>query len=197
MKPIARLKWRYVLASALAMAVACVGLVHWQTSRALRVARQEVLSAGELRFTVRPVAPVTSNFEWTSAPASFSGAALFKGQFFLCGASGLFEYDARGSLVKHYRSGQELPPAALLRMTTGVLRDSREPELLIVTASEGVLAFNGTDFRQILPAEPDVRTITSILPLGSGQLLLGTRKRGVLVDDGQQLLVLHPTLAAL
>ncbi len=82
-------------------------------------------------------------------------------------------------------------------MTTGVLKDSREPELLIVTAGEGVLAFNGTDFRQILPTEPDARTITSILPLGSGQLLLGTRKRGVLVYDGQKLRVFHPTLAAL
>ncbi len=108
MKAVARLKWRFGIGSVLAVAVACVGLVHWQTSRALRVARQEVLSAEDLRFTVRPLAPVPSNFEWISAPASFSGAALFKGQFFLCGASGLFEYDARGSLVKHYRSGQEL-----------------------------------------------------------------------------------------
>lgn len=197
MKAFAGLKWRYVLASGLAIAVACVGLVHWQTSRALRVARQEVRSAGELGFTVRPLAPVTGNFEWISAPASFSGAAVFKGQFFLCGASGLFEYDRRGVLVRHYRSGQELPPTALLRMTTGVLKDSREPELLIVTAEEGVLAFNGTDFRQILPAEPDVRTITSILPLDAGQLLVGTRKSGVLVYDGQTLHVFHPTLAAL
>src|SRR5712692_5807318 len=197
MKVFAGLKWRYVLASGLAIAVACVGLVHWQTTRALRVARQEVQSAGELRFTVRPLSPATSNFEWISAPASFSGATVFKGQFFLCGTSGLFEYDSRGVLVKHYRSGQELPPTALLRMTTGVLKDSREPELLIVTAGEGVLAFNGADFRQILPAEPDARTITSILLLGSGQLLVGTRKRGVLVYDGQTLRAFHPTLAAL
>src|SRR5258708_30718592 len=196
-KAFAELKWRYVLASGLAIAVACVGLVHWQTSRALRAARQEVQSAGELRFTVRALAPVTSNFEWISAPASFSGAAMFKGQFFLCGASGLFEYDSRGVLVKYYRSGQELPSAALLRMTTGVLKDSREPELLIVTAGEGVLAFNGTDFRQSLPHEPDACTMTSILPLGSGQLLLGTRKRGVLVYGGQKLRVFHPTVAAL
>jgi hypothetical protein len=197
MKAFAGLKWRYVLACGLAMAGACAGLVHWQASRALRVARQEVQSAGKLRFTVRPLATITSNFEWISAPASFSGAAVFKGQFFLCGASGLFEYDSRGVLVKHYRSGQELPPTALLRVATGVMKDSREPELLIVTAGEGVLAFNGTDFRQILPAEPDARTITSVLPLGSGQLLLGTRKRGVLVYDGQTLRVFHPTLAAL
>src|SRR5260370_28190895 len=53
------------------------------------------------------------------------------------------------------------------------------------------------DFRQILPAEPDNRTITSILPLGTGQLLLGTGERGVLVYDGQKLRVFHPTLAAL
>ncbi len=197
MKTFTRLRWRYVVASALVLAVLCIGVVHWQTGRALRAARQEVRSAGELSFTVRSLTPITSSFEWISAPASFSGAAVFRGRFFACGASGLFEYDERGALVKHYRPGKELPPTFLVRMTKGVLRDSHEPELLIVTAGDGVLAFNGTDFRQILPADSDVRAITSILPTGSGQLLIGTRKRGVVAYDGQKLQVFHPTLAAL
>jgi hypothetical protein len=85
----------------------------------------------------------------------------------------------------------------LLRITTGVLRDAREPELLIATLSEGVLAFNGASFRQLFPADADARSITSLLPLSSGQLLIGTRKRGVLVYDGHSLQSFHPTLAAL
>ena len=190
-------KWRYVVAIVLLLALGSAGLVFWRAQQALRIATSEVQSQETLPFSVRKLVSLNSSFEWINAPEAFTGGAIFKGDFYLCGASGLFRYDNHGSLVKHYRPGQELPSTPLLRMTTGVLRDAREPELLIVTGTEGILAFNGEDFRQILPDRPDARSITSILPLGSGQLLIGTRKRGVLVYDGQKLQSFHPTLAAL
>ena len=84
-----------------------------------------------------------------------------------------------------------------LRLAPAVLADSREPELIIASASDGLLAFNGRTFRQILPANADARAITSILPAPSGHLLIGTKKRGVLVYDGKQITVLHPSLDAL
>src|ERR1051326_4981976 len=67
----------------------------------------------------------------------------------------------------------------------------------MVTAGEGILAFNATDFRQILPGRADSRSITAILPLSSGQLLIGTRNRGVLIYDGEKLTAFHPSLSAL
>ncbi len=197
MKSFVRLKWRYVVASVVLLALAGGTLVVWRTNRALKNATQEIRSSENLRFTVSSLAPVSSNFSWISAPAAFTGAASFKGEFFVCGASGLFEYDSRGALLKHYRPGQELPASPLLRMTTGVLKDARDRELLIVTSSAGVLAFNGSTFRQILPADADARSVTSILPLGSGDLLIGTRKRGLLVYDGEKLHAFHPTLSSL
>ncbi len=197
MKAFARLKWRYVIALALALAVGSVGLVYWQARRALQVATREVRVQDDLPFATARLTPVSSSFEWISAPAAFTGAAVYKGDFYLCGASGLFQYDAHGALLKHYRPGQDLPPAPLLRMASGVLKDSKEPELFLTTAGRGVLVFNGTDFRQFLPTAPELRTITSILPLSSGQLLIGTRKRGVLVYDGAKLKQFHPALAAL
>src|SRR5262249_51862251 len=160
-------------------------------------ARIEVQSRANLPFSVRKVVPVNSGFEWIGAPESFTGAVLFKGDFYLGGASGLFRYDSRGVLIKHYRPGQELPSTPLLRITSGVLDDTREPELLMVTASEGVLAFNGAEFRQILPKLADARSISSILPLRSGELLIGTRKRGVLAYDGKTLRAFHPSLTPL
>ncbi|HZS28325.1 MAG TPA: hypothetical protein VFB76_13930 [Candidatus Angelobacter sp.] len=190
-------KWRYLIATVLLLIFSSAGLVFWRAQRALRIATSEVQSQESLPFSVHKLVPLNSSFEWISAPEAFTGGAIFKGYFYLCGASGLFRYDNHGSLVKHYRPGQELPSTPLLRMTTGVLRDAREPELLIVTGAEGILAFNGEEFRQILPDHSDARSITSILPLGSGQLLIGTRKRGVLVYDGQKLQSFHPTLAAL
>jgi hypothetical protein len=197
MKVFLRLKWRYAVLAVVLLALGSTGLVFWRAQRAFRFATLEVQSHKSLRFSVRNLAPANSNFEWIDAPETFSGAAVFRGEFYLCGDSGLFRYDSRGTLIRHYRPGQDLPPTSLLRMSTGVLKDSREPELLIATLSEGVLAFNGADFRQLLPADSDARSITSLLPLSSGQLLIGTRKRGVLVYDGQSLQAYHPALAAL
>src|SRR6266700_7014482 len=84
MKAFRRLKWRYVIASVLLLALASTGLVYWKASRALRIATLEVRSAADLRFTVRNfnVAPAGGNFEWISAPAAFSGATVFKGKFY-------------------------------------------------------------------------------------------------------------------
>ena len=195
-----RLKWRWAVAVALflfLLGLGSAGLVFWRARRALRAAVTEVRSQQSLPFSVRKLVPVNSSFESLSAAEAFTGASFFKGDFYLCGASGLFRYDSHGTLLKRYRPGEDLPAAPLLRMTTGLLRDAKEPELLMVTASDGIVAFNGADFRQLLPASADARSITSILPLNSGQLLIGTRKRGVLVYDGQNLQVFHPSLAAL
>jgi hypothetical protein len=197
MKISTRLKWRYAVAIALLLALGSAGLVFWRAQRVVRLATLEVRSHETLRYSVRKLAPVASSFEWISSPETFSGAAVFKGEFYLCGASGLFRYDNHGSLIKHYRPGEDLPSTPLLRITTGVLKDAKEPELLIATQSEGVLAFNGANFRQLFPADADARSITSLLPLSSGQLLIGTRKRGVLVYDGDSLRPFHPTLALL
>ncbi|HVG90959.1 MAG TPA: hypothetical protein VNB54_05665, partial [Alphaproteobacteria bacterium] len=195
-----RLNWRWSVAAVLAvllLGLGSAGLVFWRAQRVLRVATLQVRSQEMLRFSVRNLAPVSSNFEWINAPEAFTGAAAFKGEFYICGTSGLFRYDSRGTLLKHYRAGQELPATPLLRMSTGVLKDSREPELLIATLGEGVLAFNGSSFRQLFPADASARSITSLLPLSSGQLLIGTRKRGVLVYDGNTLQAFHPALSAL
>jgi ligand-binding sensor domain-containing protein len=197
MQAFGRLKWRYVITLALLLATGAVGGVYWQARRALNVATQEVRGQDDFRFTAEKLVPVSSNFAWISAPAAFSGAIVYKGDFYLCGASGLFQYDAHGNLIKHYRPGQEIPSAPLLRMASGVLSDSKQPELFIATAGQGVLAFNGSDFRQILPADQDLRSVTSIVALPSGQLLMGTRKRGVLSFDGQKLKPFHPALAGL
>jgi ligand-binding sensor domain-containing protein len=66
--------------------------------------------------------------------------------------------------------------------------------LLVATASDGILAFNGLGFRQILPASVEARGINAILPVASGHLLIGTRKRGVLLYDGKRMSVLHRLL---
>ena len=188
---------RVAVVVGLTVAVALGTLVIWRGSRALRSAAEDLRAEHELRFAVRPL-PSTLNtgFEAVSSPAVFLQAARFQDHLYLAGPAGLQEYTPDGSLLHQYAVGRELPGSPLISLAPAVLSDSREPELIVATANDGVLAFNGHSFRQILPASADARAITAILPVASGHLLIGTKKRGVLVYDGKQITVLHPTLDA-
>jgi len=189
---------RAAVATGLAFVVVLGMLVIWRASRAIRSAAEDVRAENEFRFVQRPLTPApNAGFEPVSSPEIFLDAARFQDHLYVAGPAGLLEYDLGGSLVHQYSVGGELTGSPLIALAPAVLADSREPELTIATASDGLLAFNGRAFRQILPASPDARAITAILPAPSGHLLFGTRKRGVLVYDGKQITVLHPTLDAL
>jgi ligand-binding sensor domain-containing protein len=134
-------------------------------------------------------------FESISTPAVFLQAAQFHGDLYVAGPAGLSQYNAGGTLLKHYAVGRELPSSPLTAIAPAVLSDSQQQELVIATARDGLLVFNGSGFQQIFPQDADARTITSILPVASGHLLIGTKKRGVLLYDGRKITVLHPTLS--
>lgn len=193
--------WRHLLVIAIVGGVAFVAFVRWRALDALRRAGKELATSQNLGVAVHPLggpdgsSPSPLPFTSFSTPAVYSAAAVFHGHLFLCGPAGLSEYDPDGAFLHSYRVGQELPSSALARIAQGVLADANEPELLISTAGEGVLAFNGRSFRQIRPGEASARAITALLPVASGHLLVGTRQRGVLVYDGKRLSPLHATLA--
>lgn len=193
--------WRNLLVIAALASIAFLAFIRWRALDALRGAGQELASSQNLAVAVHPLGRAAGSFSGPraftsfSAPAVYSAAAVFHGHLFLCGPAELSEYDSTGAFLHSYRVGQELPPSPLARIALGVLSDSSEPELLISTAGEGVLAFNARSFRQIRPGDASARAITAILPAASGHLLIGTRKRGVLVYDGKRLSPLHPTLA--
>ena len=186
----------------LAVSVVAAGLIGslvvWRSSRAIRSAAEIFRVEHEFRFVSQPLAAIANpGFETVRSPQVFLQASRFQDRFYLVGPAGLMEYDASGSLLHDYAVGSELPGSPLIALAPAVLADSKVPELLIATASAGILAFDGRAFRQILPVSPDARSITAILPVSSGHLLLGTRKRGVLVYDGKQITVFHPMLDAM
>lgn len=191
-----RKTWRAVAAGVIVVAALSLLIVRWNVQRTLRAAAGELAGRQNSPVAIRQLSPAAgSAVEWISAPAVFAHAARFHDRVYICGPAGLMEYDLTGLLLKHYAVGRDLPASPLLRMAVATLPDSREPELLISTAGAGVLAFNGNTFRQILPSDGDARFVTAILPVASGRLLIGTRKRGVLVFDGKQLSPFHVTLA--
>jgi ligand-binding sensor domain-containing protein len=198
MKQRSLLSARVAIVVGLAVAVTLGTLVIWRSLRIMRSAAEDVRAEHGFSLVVRPLAPPpNSGFEVVSSPDLFLQAARFQDHLYLAGPAGLQEYSPDGTPLHQYTVARELPGSPLVALAPAVLADSREPELIIASASDGLLAFNGRTFRQILPANADARAITAILPVPSGHLLIGTKKRGVLVYDGKQITVLHPTLDAL
>ena len=175
---------------------AAVGLAVWHASTVLRSAQKGLRAEREVGFVARPLAStVNSGFEPVSSPAVFSQVARFENNLYIAGPAGLHVYEPSGRFVRSYLVGRELPGSALVAITAAVLADSKQPELMIATSADGVLAFDGRSFRQIYPQAADVRAITAILATPAGHLLIGTKRRGVLVYDGRQITLLHSTLS--
>ncbi len=197
---------RFVAVVLIAVTAFCLGsalIVAWRVHRVLRQTSAAIDAEDNFDVDVRPVnLSAASRFDWIAAPAVFSAGAPYQGKLYLCGPSGLYEYSSSGDLLRVYRVGQQLPIAPLVTLANGTLSDSRQPELLIATSGAGVLAFDGTHFRQIAALvsighgqlDPDANNITALLPLSSGRLLLGTAKRGLLVYDGKRIRYFHSTL---
>ena len=191
--------WKVCLrlaAAGVGLTAIAAGFVAWQASRALRTASEDVQAERDLRFTVRSRGPSLrdATFETVSAPTVFLQAARFQDHLYIASPTGLLEYEPNGAPLRQFSAGMELPSSPLIALATANLADAHEPELLLATAQDGVLAFNGHTFRQIYPQDPEARAITCLLPVGSGHLLIGTKKRGVLLYDGKQMTALHRTL---
>jgi ligand-binding sensor domain-containing protein len=192
-----KLKRRTVTIGAIAAVLLCLAVsvvVVWRVERALGgagrdVAQKELLDVEVHTLGMQP----NPGFEGITAPAVFKSVAAFQGRIYLVGPAGLFSYSIDGSLEHIYRTGMDLPSAALGQMAVGLLADSRQPELLIATSGAGVVAFDGYTFRQVLAKSEEARTVTAVLPLASGRLLIGTAKLGLLIYDGKTLKRFHST----
>lgn len=172
------------------------GVVLWSASGALHQAKLDFQTDHEISFVVRPYSPVLGiGFEPISSPALFTQAARFQNHLYIAGPAGLLAYAPSGQISQRFTVGNELPRSPLIALATGVLADSKDTELILATAADGLLAYNGHTFRQILPEGADARSITAILVTASGHLLIGTKKRGVLIYDGKQISPLHVTLS--
>ena len=185
------------MAGCVAVATVVAGMfVAWRASRAVRISTQEQRAERAIAFEVRPYTPpVNSNFEPVRSPEVFLQAVRFQNHLYIAGPAGLSEYDSVGALSRDFRAGRDLPGSPLVALSVGVLGDSTEPELLVATAEQGILVFDGHAFSRIYPADVQVREVTSILPVSVGHLLIGTKKRGVLLYNGKTIRELHTTLS--
>jgi ligand-binding sensor domain-containing protein len=173
------------------IAIAAAGFVVLRRAEnTLTESQAEVAATSKVNFTDNVIHPaVMPGAELLRAPGGYRDAVEFGGRIYLGGASGLTAFSADGARIAEYRPGFELPPAKVVALR------AHADELLIATDGAGLLSFHGREFRNILPSDPNARNLTSLLPLESGRLLLGTVKAGVLVYDGKHLTHLHAAIS--
>jgi len=187
--------WRWMLGGVLITPLLAVAFVFWRAAHVKDQAAAEVVAKSEVPFRLITVdRTVPTAVEPISATPGFHDLAAYRNMIAVSGRAGMFLYDRNGALIRSYRAGLELPPAELGSMSTGIAAGSAEPELFVATRGEGLLAFNGTRLRQILPDDTSLRTVTSVLVLGSGRVLIGTERHGLLVFDGRRLAPFHARL---
>lgn len=195
-----RLLW-LAIPVALLLAVALTAV--FSARRALNRASRTAASEGELPFTFRPLdtsdAARSLGAETVASHPSYTTGAFFLGDLYLGGQSGLTIRRAGGTSRLNLRSGFELPAAPIHAMAVGRVRGTSEPRLLLATGGAGLLLLEPGSgatptIHQLLPAAAGARDLTALLPLATGELLLGTRHRGVLVYNGATLAPLQFTL---
>ena len=186
-----------VISSALLILVlggACFAFLRINST--LREARQRVDKEGNLAFDILTLDSSSqgtkTGFEPLPSPNDAVTGAAFGGRIYLAGPGGLAGYSSLAAGVQPtlLRTGLDLPPAPITGLATGRLHGTPSPYLIAATHGEGLLFFTEDStkpVRQLRPADATARDITAILPLASGDLLIGTRRAGLLIYDGKTL----------
>lgn len=184
----------YLPAAVLATALCMILFAFLRAQRTLTKAVVETRHGQELPYTLLPFDPTAlaaanPGFEPIAATLGWTTGVELGDSLFLAGPAGLAQISS-GTLVHLWRTGVELPSARITAVTTGRLRGASEPQVLFSTAGAGAfLLIPGPHpaFAQILPANLEDRDLTSLLPTASGDLLLGTRRHGLLRYSGEAL----------
>ena len=193
-----------LLAIPVALLLTIALTVVFSAHRALNHATQAAASEGQLAFTLRTLDP-SSNLarslgsETIASAPSYTAGAFLLGDLYLGGQAGLTILRADGTTSLNLRSGFELPVAPTQAMAAGRVRGTSEPQLLFATGGAGLLLLEpgsgaNPTIHQLLPAATDAGDLTALLPLATGDVLLGTRRRGVLIYNGATLMPLRFTL---
>ena len=188
-----------LLALPVTILVGALALVALRVHHTLDRAAVSVRQASQLEFEVRPLGPMeNAGFQAISSPSAFTDAAFFDGNLYVSSSAGLFAYGPDGVLRKSWRVGADLPPSPLGQMAVGRLRGASAPELIVATADQGILLLDSVGtLRQLYARDPQAREVTAILPLPTGDLLIGTRHRGLLVWSGGEMKLFHTEFANL
>ncbi len=176
---------------------ACLGILRVRAT--LREARREVSAEGRFGFDVvewKRDGASGAGFKALPAAAEYTSGASVGGKIYLAGPGGISMFSSMEEPAKQMQAGVDLPAAEVVSVAVGRLRGEGAAELIAATQGEGfVLVRSDGGVRQIRAKDAAARDVTAVLPLASGDLLVGTRRAGLLVFDGKALRVFAPGFA--
>lgn len=105
--------------------------------------------------------------------------ARFNDSYFVASDGGLIELDQTGKLVRHYTVLDGLPESDLLSLAVF------NSKLFIGTRTEGLVEFNGSQFRGYRWTDRTSQSIDALFA-DEGRLLIGTRAGGLIAFDGRE-----------
>jgi ligand-binding sensor domain-containing protein len=103
----------------------------------------------------------------------------FNDSYFIASDGGLVELDQTGKLVRHLTVIDGLPESDLLSLAVF------NSKLFIGTRTEGLVEFNGSQFRGYRWTDRTPQSIDALFA-DEGRLLIGTRAGGLIAFDGRQ-----------
>lgn len=182
-----------------ALCVGSVAVVVRRAHHSLQTAEDSVRRKADLPFDLHTLPPSNGpGFEPIST-GGFERAIVAEDAIYVSGPAGIVSYAADGAVLRRWLPGIDLPPSPVRALAVAHLRNLPGPTVVAATATEGLilLANQGRSVQWLRPADPTLRELTALLPLPGGDLLLGTRTRGVLVFSGDSLRSFHPQLDGL
>ena len=105
--------------------------------------------------------------------------ARFNDSYFVASDGGLVELDQTGKLVRHYTVLDGLPESDLLSLAVF------NSKLFIGTRTEGLVEFNGSQFRGYRWTDRTSQSIDALFA-DEGRLLIGTRAGGLMAFNGRE-----------
>ena len=194
-----------VSAALLLIALVAARVFFLHVNSGLNAVREQVSREGHLGYRLVLISDVDASrgglgFELVAPSTKYVTGAGLDGKLYVAGAGGIAIYGDAKSQPALLRTGIELPPAPVVALASGRVRGDAAPSIFAATEGAGLLVLGGDSaggIKQLLPDDGPDRDITAVLPLDSGDVLLGTRRAGLLIYDGKMLNVFQPKLAKL
>ncbi|AEU34691.1 ligand-binding sensor domain-containing protein [Granulicella mallensis] len=197
-----------ISAALLILVIGGAGFALFRINSTLRSTRQRVDTEGNLAFDLLALDSSSSGtqspqggFEPLPSPNNAVAGASFRGKLYLAGPGGLADYYKPDAPPELLQAGRDLPSAAITALATGRLHGGGTVKYLFAaTHGEGLLLLpddTTKPIQQLRASDPTARDITAVLSLASGDLLIGTRRAGLLLYNGKTLRLFKPEFAGL
>ena len=179
------------------LVLGAVCVIAFRVNSNLKTIARDVRAEGAVPFETVQLAESGAGTRTVGGPAfsalapadAYTTGVAIRGTFYLAGPAGVTMYSESSGAAKRLRAGFDLPTAPIVAIAAAHLRGGLGDSLVAATRGEGLLIFAAelAGGVQLRPKDPAARDITAVLPLNSGDLLLGTRQAGLMRYDGKEL----------